>query len=83
MTDLLYSIILERVKKKLVNKKSTAHAEVVLVKKLPAPLLPNIVWLELPNPTPASPFPGWSKMTPTRKTQISACITINSVNRIS
>jgi hypothetical protein len=80
MTLRLNSMIRDRVKMKLVKMKMKAQAEVVFVRKFPAPLLPKIVWLELPNPTPASPFPGCSKITTTRKTQIKPCNITSSVN---
>ena len=79
ITLLLYSTILERVRKKLVTRNKIAQTPVVLVRKFPAPLLPKMLWLELPKPMPASDLPGWSKITKTRKKQIRKWITMRAV----
>src|SRR5439155_13074272 len=57
MTLFVYSRMRERVRMKLVARNIRAQIEVVLVRKLLGPLLPKILWLELPNPMPPSAFP--------------------------
>ncbi len=67
----VFSSSLERVNKKLVNKNKIAQTDVVFVKKLPAPLLPKIVWLELPpNTAPPSALPGCKRITKIKNAQI-------------
>lgn len=70
MTLDVCSFIRARVSKKLVTRNRTAQAVVVFVKKFEAPLLPKMLWLELPKPIPASPFPGCRRITQTRNTQM-------------
>ena len=61
--DFLLVEIIASVREVSMNK--MASPVVILVRILPAPVLPNIVWL-LPAPSPepiAAPLPDWSKMT--------------------
>lgn len=56
---------------KLPTKKIVAKIAVVFVRKLPAPRLPKMLWLDPPNviaPAP-SPFPGCNKTTQTSRKQ--------------
>ena len=49
-----------------------------LVRKLPAPLLPNMVWLlPAPNPEPiAAPFPAYNKTVKIKDNAAITCITL-------
>ena len=76
--------IIPKVREVIIN--NVAIAVVILVKKFPAPELPNIVWL-LPAPRPdpiAAPFPVCKRITRIRKRVhitctiiIAVCIKIN------
>jgi hypothetical protein len=67
-TLLVLCFVLPMVKLKEVNMKTMAVAEVSLVRKLPAPELPKMVWLEPPNTALTSePLPFWSSTTMTKK----------------
>jgi hypothetical protein len=50
--------------------KTMAAIVVILLKKVAAPLLPKIVWLEPPNAAPSSaPLPPWRRTIDIRKKQ--------------
>ena len=69
-TLLVPCFVLPMVKLNEVNMKTMAVAEVSLVRKLPAPELPKMVWLEPPNTALTSePLPFWSSTTITKKMQ--------------
>lgn len=69
-TLLVLCFVAPIVKLREVHMKTTAVAEVSLVRKFPAPELPKIVWLEPPNTALTSePLPFWSSTTMTKKMQ--------------
>jgi len=71
--------IIPKVREVIIN--NVAIAVVILVKKFPAPELPNIVWL-LPAPRPepiAAPFPVCKRITRIRKRVQSTCTIIIAV----
>lgn len=69
-TLLVPCFVLPIVKVNEVNMKTMAVAEVSLVRKLPAPELPKMVWLEPPKTALTSePLPFCSSTTITRKIQ--------------
>ena len=71
-TLLALCFVAPMVRLKEVNMKTMAVAEVSLVRKLPAPELPKMVWLEPPNTALTSePLPFWSSTTITKKMQAS------------
>ena len=78
ITDRDFSLvdIIPKVREVIMN--NVAIAVVILVKKFPAPELPNIVWL-LPAPSPepiAAPFPVCKRITKIRKRVQSTCKTV-------
>ena len=81
ITDRDFSLvdIIPKVREVIIN--NVAIAVVILVKKFPAPELPNIVWL-LPAPRPepiAAPFPACKRITRIRKRVQSTCTIITAV----
>jgi len=77
--DLSFEDITPKVREVIMNK--VAIAVVTLVKKFPAPELPNIVWL-LPAPSPepiAAPLPVCKRITKIRKRVQATCKTVIAV----
>ncbi len=78
MTDACLFATMDNIRDDSIN--TIAEAVVSLLRKVEAPLLPKIVWLEPPNAAPISaPLPLWSKTMEIKKRQQVMWMIINNV----